>query len=106
LGNEDKRFHFQEIDKIICFPDSGNEKKKYAEYAVNFWDRKSPDPDGNPTQLGAILCTKEFENGYPHTVAFFKKDQIEGEFFNPDYLEIRRICYIEEFWKFLNDLDI
>ena len=47
-----------------------------------------------------------FENGYPYTVGFFK-GPVDGEGnFVVNFLELRIIRCVEEFWKFLNDLDI
>jgi len=55
--------------------------------------------------LGEVLDKIDFANGYPHTVGFYKdgKKQLT---LKPEYLEIRRICTVEDFWKFLNDLDM
>ena len=49
---------------------------------------------------------REFEKLYPHTVGFYKESSGEGTGFKPEYLEIRRISTVEEFWLFLNALDI
>jgi hypothetical protein len=106
LRKGNRKFHFQEIDHTICFPTAGNEKKKYANYAVVL-----EQIDGTllktekPITLGEILDRCDFVNGYPHTVGFYKVDK-EQIMLKPDYLEIRRICSVEEFWKFLNDLDM
>jgi hypothetical protein len=47
-----------------------------------------------------------FENGYPHTVGFFRSPIDEKGNFEANFLELRIIRCIEEFWKFLNDLNI
>ena len=43
---------------------------------------------------------------YPHTVGFYKEFAGEGSEFKPEYLEIRKIETVEDFWQFLNALDI
>lgn len=96
-----KKFHFQEIDKIIQFPCQGN-KGKYLNYQVQI---KTPQTHKQSTQnipLSTFLESTEIEENYPHTVGYYKQAQDGNEGFQPEYLEIRRICSIEEFWGFLN----
>jgi hypothetical protein len=99
-----KKFHFQELDWVISFPEKGNQGRKYLYYTVSFEDRKK----GNLPQrlcLADIFEAPEFENNFPYTVGFFKELK-DVESCNPFYLEMRIIHSTEEFWKFLNDLDI
>ncbi len=62
------------------------------------------------TQPNAILAdivdSPMFENGYPHTVGFFRDPIDEKGNFEARFLELRIIRCIEDFWKFLNDLNI
>ena len=106
MGNETKKFHFVEMDWLVYFPKDGN-KGKYLGYNVMLIDRKkvADEPEKRIT-LHEILETPEFEKSYPHTVGYYKDATGEGEEFKPEYLEIRRISTIEEFWLFLNALDI
>ena len=99
-----KSFYFQEMDWLISFPDSGNEGRKYLYYSVLFKDRKN----GKESQVSLmdIVDLEEFEKNYPHTVGFFRERIDKDTDFSFTYLEIRVIRCIEEFWKFLNDLDI
>jgi len=100
-----KRFHFQEIDWLISFPESGNEGRKYLYYSVEFKDsrkRKSK----SQVNLVDIVDDREFEKNYPHTVGFFREPIDEATNCGFNYLEIRVVRCIEEFWKFLNDLNI
>ena len=53
-----------------------------------------------------IMDGAEFEKNYPHTVGFFREPIEEDIDFSYNYLEIRVIRCIEEFWKFLNDVNI
>jgi len=104
--NETKKFHFMEIDWLVYFPRCGN-KGKYLNYSVTLIERKKGATQ--PRQLvkvEEIVENPEFEKQYPHTVGFYKECSGEGEEFKPEYLEIRRISTVEEFWLFLNALDI
>jgi len=106
LENGTKKFHFVEMDWLVYFPRDGN-KGKYWQYTVMFIDRKKgADQPENLVMLGEILESHEFEQRYPHTVGFFKEASAKGADFKPEYLEIRKIGTVEEFWLFLNALDI
>ncbi len=106
MENEIKKFHFIEIDWIVCFPKCGN-KGKYLGYIVMLINRKkgSSKPEKQVT-LEEIVENLEFEKSYPHTVGYYKESSGEDVEFKPEYLEIRRISDIEEFWLFLNAVDI
>ncbi len=95
-----------EMDWLVYFPKDGN-KGKYLGYNVLLIDRKkvAAEPEKRIT-LQEILEAPEFEKNYPHTVGYYKEAPGEGAEFKPEYLEIRRISAIEEFWLFLNALDI
>jgi hypothetical protein len=93
------------MDWVISFPDSGNQGRKYLYYSVLFADRKK----GNlPVEvfLGDVLEDPEFEKNLPHTVGFFKKSIATDANVGVVYLELRIIRSVDEFWKFLNDLDL
>jgi hypothetical protein len=93
------------MDWLICFPDIGNEGRKYLSYSVQFIDRKNKKSKPQ-TILADIVDFPMFESGYPHTVGFFR-DLVDDEGnFQANFLELRIIRCIEEFWKFLNDLNI
>jgi hypothetical protein len=103
-NSEFKRFHFQEIGWIISFPKVGNEGKKYLNYTVQFADLKK-----NRTSkiiLAEIVDHAQFEANFPLTVGFFKDTIDEETDLKAAYLEIRIVRSLEDFWKFLNDLDI
>jgi hypothetical protein len=100
-----KKFHFQEIDRVIEFPNFGN-CGKYMEYLVRVKCRDNANGSVELTVLGRLLESPEVENKYPHIVCYFKESEGEGPHFKPKYLEIRKIAAIEEFWLFLNALDI
>lgn len=99
-----KKFYFQELDWIICFPNAGNEGRKYICYLVNFIDRKIK--RNKQAILADIVDNPMFEKGYPHTVGFFKGSVDKQGNFEADYLELRIVRCIEDFWKFLNDLNL
>ena len=100
-----KSFHFLEIDWLISFPVSGNEGRKYLCYSVMFKDHKKGNAKSQVCLMD-VVDGGEFEKNYLHTVGYFKKTIDENTEFSSNYLEIRVIRCIEEFWKFLNDLDI
>lgn len=95
-----------EMDWLIYFPKGGN-KGKYLGYSVLLKNRKkvAAEPETN-VKLAEILENPEFEKSYPHTVGYYKEASGEGAEFKPEYLEIRKIGNMEEFWLFLNALDI
>ena len=100
-----KTFHLQEMNWLIFFPSAGNNGRKYLYYSVEFTDRRK----GNSRTkvcLEEIVDNPEFENSYPHTVGYFKSPVCEKGQPVFSYLEIRIIRSIEDFWKFLNDLDL
>ena len=95
-----------EMDWLVYFPRYGNQGK-YLNYSVMFRDRKkgTAQPEKR-VKLGEVLENREFEQRYPHTVGFYKESSGDGAEFKPEYLEIRKICTVEEFWLFLNALDV
>lgn len=106
MENETKKFHFMEIDWLVYFPRYGN-KGKYLNYSVILIDRKKGTTQaGKLVKLEEVLENPEFEKRYPHTVGYYKESSGEGANFKPEYLEIRKIRAVEEFWLFLNALDI
>ncbi|MGB9842078.1 MAG: hypothetical protein ACPLKZ_05065 [Candidatus Bathyarchaeales archaeon] len=106
MENETKNFHFMELDWLVYFPKYGN-KGKYLNYLVVFIDRKKGTAqDAKLVKLREVLENPKFENNYPHTVGFYKGDAGGVAEFKPEYLEIRKINSVEEFWLFLNALDI
>ena len=106
MNSDTKKFHFMETDLIIHFPKHGN-KGKYVSYTVMLVDRKQGSAQQRKIgELAEILENHDFENGYPYTVGYFKASSGEGAEFRAEYLEIRRISSVEEFWLFLNALDI
>ena len=104
LDNDLKNFHFQEIGWIISFPQRGNENRKYLYYSVQFFNCKTN--SASTVCLAEKVDTPEFEAHYPHTVGFFKGQINDKTDPKSSYLEIRVVNSIEEFWKFLNDLNI
>ncbi len=102
-----KTFHFQEIGWFINFSPVGN-TGKYSDYEVVLATGQG---SGTGTEkrlrLGEALSKPEFEENYPHTVGYFKV--FWGEecpVLNRAYLEIRQINSIEEFWAFLNAMNL
>ena len=95
-----------EMEWLVYFPKRGN-KGKYLSYRVMRIDRKKgiTQPE-KYVKLEEVLENPEFEKRYPHTVGYYKEASGEGAEFKPEYLEIRKISNAEEFWLFLNALDI
>lgn len=101
-----KKFHFQEIDCLLYFPVQGN-SGKYLGYNVLFSDRKNMEKNSEElVKLGDVFERPEVDQKFPHTVGYFKVSCGSGETFKPEYLELRLIRSVEEFWLFLNSLDI
>ncbi len=98
-----KVFHFQELDWTVTFPPSGNHGK-YSGYNVTL--RKGNDQAENCVRLIDVVESPEFEQAYPHTVGYFKLPNTEAVSHKCGYLELRRIRTIEEFWLFLNSVDL
>lgn len=95
-----------EIGWIVSFPRYGN-KGKYCNYSVMFIDKKrGANQLGKCVKLSEVLDNPEFEQNYPHTVGYYKGSSGEGAEFRPEYLEIRRVSIVEEFWLFLNAVDV
>jgi hypothetical protein len=99
-----KSFHFQEKNWLISFPSKGNEGRKYLHYTVKFINRNSK--ENKEVFLAEIVENPQFEESLPYTVGFFRGSIDEKTGLEIAYLEIRIIRSIEEFWKFLNDLNI
>jgi len=100
----EKKFCFQELDWIITFPNSGNDGKKYQDYSVFFSNLKKKS-GAECVCLVDIVESPEFQS-FPHTVGFFKSETAKSSNIESDYLELRIIRCVEEFWKFLNDLNL
>jgi hypothetical protein len=99
-----KAFHFQELDWLIFFPSEGN-RGKYFGYNVLVKQRKRNCPP-DWVVLGDVLERPEFEEHYPHTVGFFKASSESGTCDDLRYMEIRTIHNVDEFWLFLNALNL
>lgn len=94
------------MDWLVYFPRRGN-KGKYIGYSVVLVDRKKrTGRTEKNAKLKEVVENPEFERSYPHTVGYYKEYSGEGATFKPEYLEIRKISTVEEFWLFLNALDI
>jgi hypothetical protein len=76
------------------------------DYSVLFTDRKKEPSQEQRVRLGEILSKPEFEDHFPHTVGFFRNSSGEGIEFKPEYMEIRFVGSIEDFWLFLNALNL
>ena len=105
METKSKKFYFQEMDWLISFPNSGNEGRKYLFYSVQFFDRRNK--QSSPyVVLADVVDSPTFENGFPHTVGFFRDSVDKEGNFEANYLELRIISCLEDFWKFLNDLNL
>lgn len=101
-----KVFHFQELDWLVYFPKEGN-RGKYHNYTVLLKKRRQDDGCAlNRVLLGDVLECSELDENYPHTVGFFKDLLNVGQNAELRYMEIRTIHNVEEFWLFLNALNL
>ena len=103
MDQKSKKFHLQELNWLIHFPASGNQGK-YSQYSVVL--KKGNSLTEKNVKLYEILESLEFEQNFPHTVGYYKNSTGENGEFRPDYMEIRKINTVEDFWLFLNALDI
>ncbi|HTY75961.1 MAG TPA: hypothetical protein VMD05_10400 [Candidatus Nanoarchaeia archaeon] len=105
MDSKFKAFHFKEIDFFISFPVGGN-VGKYADYDVIFVDGSSESRTlEKKVKLHEILDLIKVEQNYPHTVGYFKTS-CSGDYVKPEYLELREIRTVEEFWAFLNAVNL
>jgi len=104
LGTQFKTFHFREINLFISFPVGGN-AGKYADYEVITADGAVEDSSSKRVKLREILDLPQVEQHYPHTVGYFKM-LFAGSCPKPEYLELREIRNVEEFWAFLNAVNL
>jgi hypothetical protein len=101
-----KAFHFQEIGWIINFPVAGN-VGKYADYDIELVDGKNEESTKEKRlKLQVVLSMPEVEQNYPHTVGYFKVSWGEAADSKQEYLELREIRTVEEFWAFLNAVNL
>jgi len=101
----EKKFCFQDLDWIVTFPNLGNRGKKYPDYSVFFSDRKRKIVN-KLVCLFEVIENPELQEGFPHTVGFFKCETDDDLYAGSNCLEVRIIRSVEDFWKFLNDLDL
>jgi hypothetical protein len=101
MESQSKKFHFQELNWVISFPTCGN-KGKYRDYAVVLLEHKNGNPQAQSLRLGEVLDRAELDLHYPHTVGYYKTCSGQDADLKPDYLELREIRTVEEFWAFLN----
>ncbi|MEM2970101.1 MAG: hypothetical protein QXR63_04115 [Candidatus Bathyarchaeia archaeon] len=101
------KFHFQEIDWVIYFPRVGNEGRDYPKYGVAYRDRKiGLTQPGIRINLEEVVKKPEIQENFPHTVGYFLHSSGKGKNWLPNYLEVRKIANLNEFYKFLKDLHI
>lgn len=101
------KFHFQEIDWVIYFPEYGNEGRKYTGYGVAFRNRRQGTTQpGVRINLENILEKENIKQEYPHTVSYFLSSSGKGALWIPKYLETRKLSNEADFFNFLNDLHI
>ncbi len=90
METKSKKFYFQEMDWIISFPNDENEGRKYLFYSVQFFDRRNKQSKPHII-LADVVDSPIFENGYPHTVGFFRSSVDEDGNFETNFLELRII---------------
>ena len=106
LETKYKMFHFQELGWVINFPVTGN-VGKYADYDVELVDRKNgTSTNEKRLKLRDVLERPAVEQNYPHTVGYFKVPWGDAADSKPEYLELREIRTVEEFWAFLNAVNL
>ena len=99
------KFHFEEIDWVIFFPNSGNEGRPYQRYGVAYRDRvRGISQPGVRINLDDVMIMPSMRNNYPHTVHYYLDSIGRGNNWRPQYLETRSIASLEKFFQFLNDL--
>ena len=106
MTDQFKVFHFQELGWFLYFPAKGN-YGEYSGYTISLKDTKDKeDCRKSIATLGSILERAELDGNYPHTVGYFKICSDEMPTGEIHYLENRIIHNVDEFWLFLNSLDL
>ena len=101
------KFHFKEIDWVIYFPSTGNERRRYQKYGVAYRDRvRGAAQLGVRINLEEVVSAPEIRENYPHTVGYYLDASGKGQDWTPEYLETRIIATLEEFFRFLRDLKV
>jgi hypothetical protein len=101
------KFHFQEIDWVIYLPGHGNEGRDYEKYGVAYRDRRrGRSQTGRRVSLKDALSKSEIRGKYPHTVGFFLASSGKGSSWRPDYLRVKKVRRIKEFYDFLKELSL
>ena len=101
------KFHFKEINWIIYFPSTGNEGRRYQKYGVAYRDRvRGVTQSGVRINLEEVVSMPKIRENYPHTVGYYLDSSGKGQNWVPEYLEIRTIVNLEEFFSFLRDLKV
>lgn len=85
----------------------GNEGRVYEKYGVAYRDRRrGRSQPGRRVSLKDALSKSEIKKKYPHTVGFFLASSGKGSSWKPDYLRIKRVRKIKEFYDFLRELGL
>jgi hypothetical protein len=101
------KFHFIEIDWLLFFPISGNEKRKYPKYGVAYRDRiRGVTQKGTRINLEEVLNEPDIKEKYPHTVGHYIESTGKGPTFEPSYINKRIIKDVKEFYNFLSELGV
>jgi hypothetical protein len=101
------KFHFQEIDWIIYFPNSGNNGREYVSYGVAFRNRKRNISQSGPRiYLREVINYPELRDNYPHTVSLYFSATGKGKSWQPVYVQTRKIYNPIQFFNFLHDLQV
>jgi hypothetical protein len=100
-----KVFHFLELDWLLYFPAEGN-RGEYCRYTVLLKRKGKENCEEQNVALGAVLERLELDEHYPHTVGFSKAASDEKPNAELRYMEIRRIHNVNEFWLFLNAVNL
>ncbi|MFB3889637.1 MAG: hypothetical protein ACE14S_09120 [Candidatus Bathyarchaeia archaeon] len=103
MTTEYKIFHFQELGWTVRFPD-GESTGKYNSRRVIL--KRGKTELSADVKLGEVLDDPALEEHYPHTVGYYRESAGEEAVSEPRYLELRRVTCVEEFWSFLNSLNI
>jgi len=90
---------------VIYLPSHGNEGRVYEKYGVAYRDRRrGRSQSGRRVYLKDVLSESEIRIRFPHTVGFFLASSGKGSNWKPDYLRIKKVRKITEFYDFLREL--
>ncbi|MCW4040089.1 MAG: hypothetical protein NWE83_04965 [Candidatus Bathyarchaeota archaeon] len=101
------KFRFREIDWLFYFPEKGNAGREYANYRVWYRDRKRGISQRGPqATLEDVLADSDIESNYPHTIDYYFYATGRRSTYTPYIIETRIVTSRDDFYCFLEELEL